>query len=243
MAFRRVLALFGPPGAGKGTHGAKIASRLGLPVLSTGDMLRDAQRVGAPYGGAEAAAALRSGGLVADYVVAAIVAARAGLPDCARGFILDGYPRTTAQALLLDAWLAGKGAKMDTVVVLDTPDSELVERICGRWIHPASGRSYHATRTGALPSSLQEREAPSAETMRDDVTGEALVQREDDTLEALTRRLEAYRAETAPVLRHYADVVLRVDASGSATASWPRVARALGLEAAGEGDSDDRSRM
>jgi len=199
-ASRTIIVLFGPPGSGKGTHAPKIVARVGIPQLSTGDMLRAAVAAGTPVG-LEAKGVMESGGLVSDDLVVNIIKDRTKEPDCARGFILDGFPRTVVQAQKLDAELAKAGEKVSLVVELNVPDEVLTERICGRWIHKASGRSYHVKFN--KPSSLKEGLEPGAETMLDDITQEPLMQRADDTEEALKKRLEGYHGDTVPILAHY----------------------------------------
>ena len=210
-AARRILILFGPPGAGKGTHAPKIVDKLQIPQLSTGDMLRAAVAAGTEVG-KRAKAAMDSGALVTDEIVVGIIADRIKEDDCARGFILDGFPRTVEQAKMLDAELAKTGEEVSRVLELSVPDAVLTERICGRWVHKGSGRSYHVK--FAPPKSLRPGETPGTENMRDDETGEALMQRSDDTEAALSSRLEAYHAQTVPVLEHYgAKKVVSVDAN------------------------------
>merc|ERR1712232_280444 len=143
---------------------------------------------------------MSAGKLVGDDIVIGIIKDRIQEPDCAKGFILDGFPRTLTQAKAIDDLLAEGGEKVNMVVSLDIPDAVLEERICGRWIHKASGRSYHVK--FAPPASLA-RAAPTKENMKDDQTGEALMQRPDDTSAALVQRLTSYHAETVPVLQHY----------------------------------------
>lgn len=217
---RTVMILFGPPGSGKGTHAPKVVARLGIPQLSTGDMLRAAVSAGTPIG-LEAKDVMAKGGLVSDDMVVQIIKDRILEPDCKRGFILDGFPRTVEQAKKLDALLASTGEKVCLCLALKVPDEVLTERICGRWIHKASGRSYHAK--FAPPKSLGEGATPSPETMLDDMTNEPLMQRADDTEEALKKRLESYHAETVPILDHYKSVSQSVDANTKADLVWNSV--------------------
>uniref|UniRef100_A0A7S4EUR8 Adenylate kinase active site lid domain-containing protein n=1 Tax=Chrysotila carterae TaxID=13221 RepID=A0A7S4EUR8_CHRCT len=200
---RQLLILFGPPGAGKGSQAPMIVDKLGIPQLSTGDMLRAAVTAGTEVG-KEADRVMKSGALVSDEIVLKIIDERIKQPDCAAGFILDGFPRTLPQAKLLDQLLGSEHITL--VIALEVPDAVLTERICGRWIHKASGRSYH--KKFAPPKSLAE-----GNGMLDDETGEALEQRKDDTEEALRSRLQAYHAQTVPILKHYNKVVVRVDAN------------------------------
>lgn len=185
------LIFLGPPGAGKGTQAARVSERWGIPQLSTGDMLRAAVAAGTPVG-REAKAIMDSGALVPDAVVVGIVADRIEEPDAKNGFILDGFPRTVKQAEALDAMLKSESlGKIDQVIEFKVPDEVLVERICGRLIHQASGRSYHV------------KFHPPKVAMKDDVTGEPLMKRSDDTEEALRKRLVAFHSQTKPVVDYY----------------------------------------
>merc|ERR1711935_186852 len=200
--FRNVMIVTGPPGAGKGSQAPKIVEKLNIPQLSTGDMLRAAVAAGTPVG-LQAKHAMNTGALVTDEIVVGIISDRIREMDCGWGFMLDGFPRTVAQAQQLDAILAKSGESVNSVVAISIPDEKLEDRICGRWVHKSSGRSYHATYPPAMPKSLLAGMTPSAATMKDDETGEALMQRSDDTKEALYNRLEKYHEETVPVLAHY----------------------------------------
>ena len=224
----RIMILFGPPGAGKGSQAPKLVEALGVPQLSTGDMLRAAVAAGTDVG-LQAKDVMASGGLVSDELVVDIIRERVELPDCVPGFILDGFPRTIEQANKLDAMLASASKRVSTVLALEVPDAVLEERICGRWIHKASGRSYHVA--FAPPKSLTDGAAPSGETMRDDETGEALEQRADDTAEALQARLSQYHAQTVPILDHYepAGIVGRVDANRKPEEVWAAIAQLVGV--------------
>lgn len=146
--------------------------------------------------------------------------------DCSGGFILDGFPRTVEQTKMLDKMLADSGEKVTYVVALDVPDAVLTERICGRWVHKESGRSYHIK--FAPPKSLGEQE-PSVESMLDDETNEPLMQRKDDTEEALKSRLEAYHAQTVPILDHYgpAGIVYKIDANRPPPEVWASIEAVL----------------
>ena len=215
---RKIMILFGPPGAGKGTHAPKIEAKLGTPQLSTGDMLRAARAAGTPVG-KQAQAAMDAGALVSDDIVCAIIADRIKEPDCASGFILDGFPRTVEQAKKLDEVLAKNGEAVAKVVELRVPDAVLEERICGRWVHKASGRSYHVKFNP--PKSLPKGKKAKPKYMLDDLTKEPLMQRSDDTAEALVSRLKAYHAQTVPVLQHYgAGKAVGVDANRGLDAVW-----------------------
>ena len=223
---KTVMILFGPPGAGKGSQAPKIVETLGIPQLSTGDMLRAAVAAGSDVG-KRAKDVMQSGGLVSDDLVVSIIQDRIKDADCKGGFILDGFPRTVEQAKMLDTMLASAGDRVSLVLALEVPDAVLTERICGRWVHKASGRSYHVK--FAPPKSLRAGAAPSEATMLDDETGEPLMQRADDTEEALVKRLQGYHAQTVPILAHYgpAGVVQRVDANMKPEAVWSGVAKVL----------------
>ena len=199
---RNILILFGPPGAGKGTHGPKIEHLLGVPQLSTGDMLRQAVTDQTEIG-KKADAIMKAGGLVSDDIVIGIIRDRIAQDDCKFGFILDGFPRTLKQARALDAMLAKEGAFVTKVIELQVPDEVLEERICGRWIHKSSGRSYHVKFAPPKSMKLDKDGQPIAATMKDDATNEPLIQRPDDTAAALTKRLHGYHKDTVPILDHY----------------------------------------
>jgi len=200
------LILLGPPGAGKGTQAAFIAQKYGIPQISTGDMLRAAAKAGTPLGLA-AKQLMDAGHLVSDDVVVALVEERLRAPDCARGYLLDGFPRTIPQAEAMRK----AALPLDCVLEIDVPDEEIVSRMGGRRVHPASGRTYHV------------RFNPPARPERDDVTGEPLIQREDDREATVKERLEVYRRQTRPLVEYYAQWA----ASGDARA--PRVERISGL--------------
>merc|ERR1719424_898925 len=217
---RTVLILFGPPGCGKGTHSPKIEATRCIPQLSTGDMLRAAVTAGTPVG-LEAKGVMASGGLVSDDLVVNIIKERIKDSDCSGGFILDGFPRTVEQAKKLDALLSDTGEKVTSVIALEVPDAVLTERICGRWIHKASGRSYHVK--FAVPKSLKPGAVPSTTTMLDDETGEPLMQRADDTEDALVKRLAGYHGETVPVLSHYNAVAAKVSADRPMPVVWSAI--------------------
>jgi adenylate kinase len=224
---RNIMILFGPPGAGKGTHGPKIEDLLGIPQLSTGDMLRAAVSAGTEVG-KKASAIMKAGGLVSDDIVIGIIRDRIKEPDCKFGFILDGFPRTLPQAVALDVMLAEEGARVTKVIELEVPDSVLEERITGRWIHKSSGRSYHVKY--AAPKSMKLKDGkPVPESMKDDETGEALMQRPDDTSSALVKRLQSYHGETVPILDHYRPngIVGAVNANQGMDGVWAEVLQAL----------------
>ena len=179
---KKIMILFGPPGAGKGTAAPVIVDALKIPQLSTGDMLRAAVAAGTDVG-KEADSVMKEGKLVSDELVVRVITERIAADDCKPGFILDGFPRTVPQAQMLDDMLTKAGEGVTNILSLEVPDAVLEERICGRWMHKASGRSYHVK--FKPPKSLKEGEAPTAENMLDDETNEPLYQRKDDTADAL----------------------------------------------------------
>jgi len=205
-----------------GTQAPKITDALNIPQLATGDMLRAAVAAGTDVG-KKAKEAMDSGGLVTDDIVVGIIRDRIREKDCERGFILDGFPRTIEQAKKLDEMLKERGESVDVVISLEVPDALLEERICGRWVHKASGRSYHATFNP--PKSLIKQKGKQAKPKRmfDDVTGEQLEQRSDDTKEALVARLEAYHKQTKPILAHYESVVTAIDAAQEMDTVWKSI--------------------
>jgi len=180
------LILLGAPGAGKGTQAAFIKERFGIPQISTGDMLRAAVKAGTPLG-LQAKKVMDSGALVSDDIILGLVKERIAQPDCAAGFLFDGFPRTIVQA---DALKAG-GVKLDYVLEIDVPDSAIVERMSGRRVHVASGRTYH------------DRFNPPRVAGVDDVTGEPLIQRVDDQEETVKKRLAVYAEQTRPLVEYY----------------------------------------
>ncbi|CAN4087960.1 unnamed protein product [Withania somnifera] len=185
------LILIGPPGSGKGTQSPIIKDEYCLCHLATGDMLRAAVAAKTPLG-IKAKEAMDKGELVSDDLVVGIIDEALKKPSCQKGFILDGFPRTVVQAEKLDVMLQNRGTKVDKVLNFAIDDSILEERITGRWIHPASGRSYHT------------KFAPPKVPGIDDVTGEPLIQRKDDTAAVLKSRLEAFHRQTEPVIDYYA---------------------------------------
>lgn len=180
------LILLGPPGAGKGTQAAFITEHFGIPQISTGDMLRAAVKAGTPLGVA-AKKIMDSGGLVSDDIIIGLVKDRLTQADCDRGYLFDGFPRTIPQA---DA-LKHAHVALDFVVEIAVPEEDIIDRMSGRRIHPASGRSYHV------------RFNPPRVAEKDDVTGEPLVQRDDDKEETVRHRLKVYRDQTRPLIDYY----------------------------------------
>jgi len=182
------LILLGAPGAGKGTQAAFICQKYGIPQISTGDMLRSAVKAGTPLGLA-AKKVMDSGALVGDDIIIGLVKERLAQPDCAKGFLFDGFPRTIPQA---DAMKAA-GVKLDYVLEIDVPFEAIVERMSGRRSHTNSGRTYHVKFNPPKVPGL------------DDVTGEPLIQRDDDREETVMKRLEVYAAQTRPLVDYYSN--------------------------------------
>jgi adenylate kinase len=180
------LILLGGPGAGKGTQAGFITQRYGIPQISTGDMLRAAVKAGTPLGLA-AKAVMDRGDLVSDDIMIALVKERITAPDCGKGFLFDGFPRTIPQA---DAMKAAR-VPLEHVVELAVDDQVIIDRMSGRRVHVASGRTYHV------------RFNPPKSDMKDDVTGEALIQREDDREETVKKRLDVYHRQTEPLVSYY----------------------------------------
>jgi len=182
------LILLGGPGAGKGTQANYIKERYQIPQISTGDMLRAAVKAGTELG-MEAKKHMDSGGLVPDDVIIGLVKERIKEPDCEKGFLFDGFPRTIPQA---DA-MKDAGVPIDAVVDINVPDEEIIKRMSGRRVHLPSGRTYHVVFN------------PPKEEGKDDVTGEPLIQRDDDKEETVKKRLEVYHAQTEPLIDYYKD--------------------------------------
>ena len=180
------LILLGAPGAGKGTQATFICQKYGIPQISTGDMLRAAVKAGTPLG-LQAKAVMDSGALVSDDIIIGLVKERIAQADCANGFLFDGFPRTIPQA---DAMKAA-GVKLDYVLEIDVPFDAIIERMSGRRSHPASGRTYHVKFN------------PPKVEGKDDVTGEPLIQREDDKDDTVQKRLDVYSAQTRPLVDYY----------------------------------------
>ncbi|MBC53965.1 MAG: adenylate kinase [Gammaproteobacteria bacterium] len=180
------IILLGAPGAGKGTQAQFITSELGIPQISTGDMLRAAVKAGTPLG-KKVEDVMNSGGLVTDEIIIALVKERITQPDCANGFLFDGFPRTIPQAqAMVDA-----GIDIDRVIEIRVADEEIVARLSGRRVHPGSGRVYHIDHQPPTTAGI------------DDVTGEALVQRDDDKEETVRKRLAVYHEQTQPLVEFY----------------------------------------
>jgi adenylate kinase len=182
------LILLGAPGAGKGTQATFICSKYAIPQISTGDMLRAAVKAGTALG-REAKTIMDSGGLVSDALIINLVKERISQADCEKGFLFDGFPRTIPQ----DDAMKSAGVKLDYVLEIDVPFEAIIERMSGRRTHAGSGRSYHVKYN------------PPKVVGLDDVTGEVLIQRDDDQEETVRRRLEVYSAQTKPLVAYYAD--------------------------------------
>ncbi|HDV6322325.1 adenylate kinase [Burkholderia multivorans] len=191
------LILLGAPGAGKGTQANFIKEKFGIPQISTGDMLRAAVKAGTPLG-VEAKGYMDAGKLVPDALIIGLVKERLKEDDCANGYLFDGFPRTIAQA---DA-MKEAGVAIDYVLEIDVPFSEIIERMSGRRTHPASGRTYHVKFN------------PPKVEGKDDVTGEPLIQRDDDKEETVKKRLEVYEAQTKPLITYYGDWAKRGEENG-----------------------------
>lgn len=198
------IILLGPPGAGKGTQAQFIKERLGIPQISTGDMLRAAVASGSELG-QRVQAVMDSGALVSDDIIIDLVKDRITAPDCVNGFLFDGFPRTIPQAEAMQT----AGVEIDAVVEIHVEDDELVKRITGRRVHADSGRVYHTVYN------------PPQQADKDDVTGEPLIQREDDTEDTVRERLSVYNEQTAPLIEFYSALTsqgvkyIRVDGKGA----------------------------
>lgn len=180
------LILLGPPGAGKGTQASYLTEHFGIPQISTGDMLRAAVQAGTPLAIA-AKKVMDAGQLVSDDIIVGLVKDRLKQPDCAKGYLFDGFPRTIPQAEAMKA----AGVPIDFVLEIDVDDASIIERMSGRWVHPGSGRTYHLKFN------------PPKAAGKDDVTGEVLIQRDDDREETVRKRLGVYRSQTRPLVDYY----------------------------------------
>ncbi len=212
------IILLGGPGAGKGTQANYIKEKFSIPQISTGDMLRAAVKAGTPLGLA-AKKLMDAGALVSDDVIIGLVKERIQQPDCANGFLFDGFPRTIPQA---DA-MKDASVDIDCVVEIDVADEEIIRRMSGRRVHLSSGRTYHVVFN------------PPVVVGKDDVTGEDLIQREDDREETVRKRLEVYHAQTEPLVAYYSDWstkqgprYVRVAGTGSVEDIRNRIFAALG---------------
>jgi adenylate kinase len=200
------LILLGPPGAGKGTQAGFIKERFGIPQISTGDMLRAAVKAGTPLGLA-AKKVMDAGQLVSDDIIIGLVKERLKEPDCAKGYLFDGFPRTIPQA---DA-MKSAGVRVDVVLEIAVPDADIIDRMSGRRVHAASGRTYHV------------RFNPPKMAGADDVTGEPLIQRDDDKEDVVKKRLEVYHAQTSVLVGYYSQWAAAGDAGA------PRYAKVSGV--------------
>ena len=190
------LILLGPPGAGKGTQAQRLVAKHGIVQLSTGDMLRAAVKAGTPLGLA-AKKVMDAGSLVSDDIIIGLVKERIAQPDCANGFLFDGFPRTIPQAEAMK----NAGVKLDVVLEIDVPDEAIIERMSGRRSHAASGRTYHVKYN------------PPKVPDRDDITDEPLIQREDDKEDTVRKRLEVYQNQTRPLVAYYSEWARSGDAA------------------------------
>jgi adenylate kinase len=212
------MVLIGPPGAGKGTQAPNLKEKFCACHLATGDMLRS-QVAKKTQLGLEAKKIMDQGGLVSDDIMVNMIKSElASNPECKNGFILDGFPRTIPQAEKLDQMLTESGKPLEKAVELKIEDELLVSRITGRLVHPASGRSYHKEFN------------PPKTPMTDDITGEPLVQRSDDNVEALSKRLVSYHKQTEPIVDYYkkAGIWSGIDASQKPTKVWADILQCLG---------------
>ena len=183
------IILLGPPGAGKGTQAESICQRYDIPHISTGNMLREAIYAGTKLG-LEAKSLMDAGILVSDEVIVGLVEERISSPDCSMGFLFDGFPRTIPQAEAL----VQRGIAIDAVVEIDVPDDDIINRMSGRRMHPASGRNYHIIFN------------PPKVEGKDDTTGEDLIQREDDKPDTVRDRLKVYQDQTSPLIEFYSSL-------------------------------------
>jgi len=202
------LILLGAPGAGKGTQAAFICQKYGIPQISTGDMLRAARAAGTPLG-LEAGRVMDAGHLVSDEIIVGLVKDRLKKPDCAKGYLFDGFPRTIPQAEAMKTL----GIAVDYVVDVDVPDAEIIKRMSGRRVHVASGRTYHVVFN------------PPKVAGKDDVTGEDLIQRDDDKEETVKKRLEVYHSQTKPLWDFYSKWSATGDAKAPKCVKIPGVGK------------------
>lgn len=196
------IMLFGAPGAGKGTQAKYIIEKYGIPQISTGDILRAAVKEGTPMG-LEAKACMEAGKLVSDEIIIGIIKDRLAKEDCKKGFILDGFPRTIAQAEALEVLMKEMGIKLDKVISLNVPDELIVGRVTGRKVCPACGASFHV-----------EFNPPKVEG-KCDLCGADLITRKDDNAETVTKRLGEYHSQTAPLFDFYQERGVLVDIDGT----------------------------
>lgn len=182
------IILIGAPGSGKGTQAQFICQEYNIPQISTGDMLRAAVKAGTPLG-LKVKSIMESGALVSDDIILELIKDRIQHPDCKNGFLLDGFPRTIAQADGLEEM----GIKLDSVIEIDVSDDEIIKRLSGRRVHPGSGRVYHV-----------EFNPPKVDCV-DDITGEPLIQRKDDQVDVIKQRLEVYHQQTKPLIKYYSE--------------------------------------
>ena len=211
------IILLGPPGAGKGTQAERMIVKYGIPQISTGDMLRAAVKAGSPLG-VEAKKHMDAGSLVPDEVVIGLVKERTQQADCAKGYMLDGFPRNVSQAEVLDKILAGMGAKIDDVVCIEVPNEELVGRLTGRRACTACGAGYHVMF-----------KPPKQENVCDKC-GKALYQRDDDNEKTVRSRLEVYNNQTKPLIDYYdkQGKLRKIDGLGAIDEIFDRITKVLG---------------
>ena len=213
------IILLGPPGAGKGTQARYLTEKYNIPQISTGDMLRAAVKEGSELGN-KVKSVMESGSLVTDDIIIALVKDRIQQPDCANGFLFDGFPRTIPQAQAL----RDSDIQIDVVLEIAVPDDEIVKRLSGRRVHPGSGRVYHIDHN------------PPAQAGKDDETGEDLIQRDDDREETIRKRLQVYHEQTKPLVNFYQELeknegsvrFIRIEGVGSIDDIREKLSRSLG---------------